>query len=84
MSRCDVVIITIREDENLAVLNRLPNREFLPGRNRTYTVVKVGNIDGSEYSVAVVRTPEQGQNAAHDTARDAIEDLDPRWLMVVG
>jgi tetratricopeptide (TPR) repeat protein/nucleoside phosphorylase len=84
MARCDVVIITIREDENLAVLSRLPNREFLPGRNRTYTVAKLRNSDGGEYSVAIVRTPEQGQNAAHDTARDAIEDLDPRWLMVVG
>lgn len=84
MARCDVVIITIREDENLAVLNRLPNPDFLPCQNRTYTVAKVKNRNGGEYSVAVIRIPEQGQNAAQDTARDAIEDLHPRWLMLVG
>jgi nucleoside phosphorylase len=81
---CDIAIITIREDEYKAVLDRLPGRKIFKGDNRTYTVGKLRNRNGGEYSVAVIRTPEQGQNAAQDTARDAIEDLDPHWVMVVG
>src|SRR5262249_2005043 len=80
--RVDVAIITIREDENRAVLDRVSNQTVLAGRNRTYSV---GEIDGQDHcTVAVVRTPEQGPGAAQDTARDAIEDLDPTWIMVVG
>ena len=78
----DVAIITIREDENRAVLDRVSNQTVLARRNRTYSV---GEIDGQNHcTVAVVRTPEQGPGVAQDTARDAIEDLDPTWIMVVG
>ena len=80
----DVVIVTIREDENRAVLNRLPDRVFRSCPNRTYAVGRVRSRYGAEYSVAVIRTPEQGPNAAQDTARDAIEDLKPRWILVIG
>ena len=34
--------------------------------------------------MAFIKTPEQGINAAHATARDAIEDLDPSWIILVG
>jgi len=81
---CDFVVITIREDENRAVLARFPQWQFVPRHNRTYTVADIRHRSGQRYSVAVVRTPEQGPNAAHDTARDAIEDLDPRCIVVVG
>jgi nucleoside phosphorylase len=83
-SSVDVVIITIRTDENKAVLSRVPDRTILPAKNRTYTVGVVKNSHGSRYTVAIVRTPEQGPVAAQDTTRDAIEDLDPTWIMVVG
>lgn len=78
------VVITIREDENRAVLMRLPDKKIVSGHNRTYTIGNVQNRHGERYSVAVIRTPEQGPNAAQDTTRDAIEDLDPTWIMVVG
>src|SRR5262249_36788954 len=52
----DVVIITIREDENRAVLDRVANQRPLPRRNRTYSVGVVDNAGGFRYRVAVVRT----------------------------
>jgi nucleoside phosphorylase len=80
----DIVIVTIREDENRAVFSRIQDRQTVPRKNRTYSIGAVANKSGRRFTVAVVRTPEQGQNAANDTTRDAIEDLDPAWIMVVG
>jgi len=77
----DVVIVTIREDENRAVLDRLPGRVIRGYTNRTYAVGKIRSRYGAEYSIAVIRTSEQGPNAAQDTARDAIEDLKPSWIL---
>jgi nucleoside phosphorylase len=80
----DVVIITIREDENKAVLDRLVGRRLIYGKNRTYVGGVVDSAEGVQYTVAVIRTLEQGPNAANDTTRDAIEDLDPRLIVVAG
>jgi len=82
--KIDVAIITIREDENRAVLDRIADRRLIRGRNRTYSGGVVDNAEGGQYTVAVLRTLEQGPNAAQDATRDAIEDLDPRLIVVVG
>lgn len=83
--RPKIVIIVVRDDEHRAVLDRLPTpTTVFAGNHRTYTVGKVECRSGAQYSVAVVRTPEQGPNAAQDTARDAIEDLDPAWIVLTG
>jgi len=84
LERVDLGVITIREDEFNSVVDRLPNRGFEKGKNRTYVTGKVLSNYGSEYRVAVVRAVEQGPNAGQDAARDMVEDLDPQWLAVVG
>jgi len=83
VSRADFAVISIREDEAKAVLKRLGTWRLIRGKNRRYSLGQIKTEDGS-ISIAAVRTPEQGQLAAQDTARDAIEDLHPKWLAVVG
>jgi nucleoside phosphorylase len=80
----DVVILTFRQDEYSAVLDRIPGAEFDPRRNRSYMTGAVTNRHGSTYVVSVVRTPKQGPLAAQATARNAIDDLNPQWLLLAG
>jgi nucleoside phosphorylase len=80
----DIVIVTIRDDEYTAVLDRLPDRDVDARARRTYWTAKVPNRHGVAYEVAVVRTTEKGQSAAQETTHDAIEDLDPSWILLVG
>ncbi len=77
-------VISVREDEYVAVLERMPNPQRLPCENRTYFTDRIATGRGTELSVAVVRTPEQGPGFAQDTTRDLIEDLHPTWLALVG
>jgi nucleoside phosphorylase/DNA-binding NarL/FixJ family response regulator len=81
--KIDFAIITIREDEFRAVLKRFPHEESVEG-NRRYAISHVEAFDSKHYTVAIGRTPEQGQGASQDMARDMIEDLDPHWLLLVG
>lgn len=82
--KIDFAIITIREDENKAVLKRFPSEEFYKGRQRSYAISRVPLSNDSYYLVAIIRSIEQGEGAAQDTARDLIEDLDPQWILLVG
>src|ERR1035437_4278145 len=84
MSRIDIAVITIREDENTAVLKRIPHYRALPCSNRTYAVGELENKQCGRVSIASIRHPGQGQMAAQETARNIIEDLDPSWIAVVG
>src|ERR1035437_8086595 len=83
-TQVDIAVITIREDEYEAVLSRLERWEFVKRTQRTYVIGKVSNSDGGSYGVAILRSIEQGPNAANDAARAIIEDLRPQWLAVVG
>ena len=80
----DIGVITIREDEYNAVLNRLPQKEVITRTNRSYVIGTVSGRNGESYRVALLRTLDQEPNAGQDSARDIIEDLDPRWLALVG
>jgi len=80
----DIVIITIREDENEAILKRIPNYKPVLLGQRTYAMGTIRNRNDTEYTVAIVRTLEKGPLSAQDTTRDAIEDLDPSWIVLVG
>lgn len=81
--KIDIAIISIREDEFEAVLQRFPMSSFAMG-NRLYSICKLPLAQEKELWVAVVRCEEQGTTVAQDTTRDVIEDLDPNWLMLVG
>jgi nucleoside phosphorylase len=79
----DFGILTVRADEYTAVLGHLPRRETVQGR-AFYEFSRVSTAGGGQAGVAVARCLEQGQGAAHDAARDLIDDLDPRWILLVG
>jgi nucleoside phosphorylase len=81
--KVDFGILTIRDDEYTAVLNQLPGREAVRGRI-FYEYSRFGVRGGTQCGVAVTRCLEQGHGAAHDTAREMIEELDPGWLLLVG
>jgi len=79
----DFGILTIREDEFEAVLERFSPFETIKGR-RAYNLHRLALPSGGSYLVAVVRCIEQGNTEALDAARDVFEELAPQWLLVVG
>jgi nucleoside phosphorylase len=84
MGKIDFAILTVREDENKAILKRFPGESIYEGRHRSYSISRVPLGDEDYYLVAVVRSVEQGEGHGQDVARDAIEDLDPQWLLLSG
>jgi len=82
--KVDFAIITVREDEHKAVLNRFPKDYIFRGQHRSYSVGRLPLPSGESYSVAVVKSIEQGEASGQDVARDIIEDLDPQWILLVG
>ena len=82
--RIDFTIITIREDEFEAVLGRFSPRRPVIGGRQVYEYCRFPRPDGRTVDVAVVRAFDQGQSVAQSVARDAIDDLAPRWLILAG
>jgi nucleoside phosphorylase len=82
--KVDVGIITIREDEFLAVLKRLQDRSPVHGGRQLYDFAQVTSRNGDKLGVAVARCLEQGQGDAQSVAWEAIDDLNPPWLFLVG
>ncbi|MCG3117993.1 MAG: 5'-methylthioadenosine/S-adenosylhomocysteine nucleosidase [bacterium] len=83
----DIGIITIKDEELNAVLDNFQNGSVVyisPTTHRHYNlrVAEAGN--GSHYQVGIIRQPEQGNGEAQSAARDLIEDLAPRLILVVG
>ncbi|MHC4401202.1 MAG: hypothetical protein ACYTG0_16130, partial [Planctomycetota bacterium] len=68
--RVDFAIITIREDEFEAVLDRFSPRQPVEGGKQLYEYCRLTTEAGAECCVAVVRSLEQGQTAAQSVARD--------------
>jgi nucleoside phosphorylase len=82
--KVDFAIITIREDEFRAVLDRLPDKQVLKKGGRYYAISQVAAANGASYLTAAVRTTEQGTGEAQTVAFNIIRDLDPHWILVVG
>jgi nucleoside phosphorylase len=82
--RVDYGIITIREDEFNAVLDRLPTRSTVKAGRQLYEFDRVPVDGGGERGVAVVRCPSQGQRVAQSVTGHMIRDLEPRVLLLVG
>ena len=78
----DAVILTIRGDEDRALSTLLGKLTPTTG-GRSYRVATLAGT-GRTYTVALLRLTESGNGPAQDAARDAIEQLDPRMLMLVG
>lgn len=81
----DIGILTIRNDEFRAVLDVFPDEAGIAeGKYRTYALRQADAGRGRSYTVAVSRLVEQGNGEAQSAARDLIEDLSPRLVLVVG
>ena len=80
----DIGIITTREDEFEAMLDRFPSRRHVKGTGSDYQYSKVQTNADEELLVVVARSPEQGMGAAQALASSMITDLAPRWIFVVG
>jgi hypothetical protein len=81
--KVDFGIITIREDEFKAVLDRLPTESYTTGR-QSYALSRLKTSNDDEYLIASVRCLEQGNLAGQAVAQKLIEDLNPQWIIVVG
>ena len=79
----DFGIITVREDEFQAVLDRFPTRQTAVGHQR-YAMSSLTTVSDDKYLIASVRCLEQGTNQAQEVARTLLEELDPQWILVVG
>lgn len=53
-------------------------------RRRRYRIRSLALPGGGAYTLAVLRCLEQGNTDAQDAARDLLEDLAPRFVLVVG
>ncbi|MFO1040469.1 MAG: hypothetical protein U0941_01710 [Planctomycetaceae bacterium] len=80
----DFAIITIRPDEFEAVLKRFtPHFPVIDGA-QIYEYSQIIRPDHYSITVAVVRSYDQGQVPALSVAKDVINDLKPRWLVLAG
>lgn len=85
--QADIGILTIRDDENRAVLEAFPQRigsGVHKGKQREYAIRYADAGNGTRYRVAIVRQPEQGNGEAQEAARDMLEDVDPALILVIG
>jgi nucleoside phosphorylase len=81
--KVDFGILTIREDENAAVLRRFAKVAVAEGQ-RQYRIRRLALPGGSAYTLAVLRCLEQGTTDAQASAHALLEDLAPRFVLVVG
>ena len=81
--KVDFGILTIREDENTAVLRRF-DKVVTDEQQRRYRIRRLALPGGGAYTLAVLRCLEQGTTDAQAAAHALLEDLAPRFLLVVG
>jgi serine/threonine protein kinase/nucleoside phosphorylase/Leucine-rich repeat (LRR) protein len=81
--RIDFGILTIRHDENAAVLRRF-DKLTTEERRRRYRLRSLALPGGGAYKLAVIRCLEQGNTDAQAAASALLEDLAPRFVLVVG
>lgn len=85
VSKADIGIVTIREDEFEAVLGVFPDSAGIYQETSLPYVLRHANAGhGRRYRVAVLRAAEQGNARTQDAARRLIEDLAPKLVLVVG
>ena len=80
----DFGIITIRDDEFRAALDFFkPSLPSYSG-HREYSIGEVQTLTGASYRVAIVRAVEPGTGEAQEVTRDMLDDVNPRWVIVLG
>jgi nucleoside phosphorylase/GTPase SAR1 family protein len=81
--KVDFGILTIREDENAAVLRRFA-KVATEERQRRYRIRSLALPGGGAYTMAVLRCLDQGTTDAQAAAHALLEDLAPRFMLVIG
>lgn len=81
--RCAAGIITVKQEEFEAVADRFKPLEVLPGRERSFAYTRFTS-NGQEFRIAIARSVESGQGSAQQVAHDLIDEVGPRWLLLVG
>jgi nucleoside phosphorylase len=79
--KVDVAMITMREDEEDAVLSRFPAQAICAEVPCSISYV---TVEGAYYTTAVARCLRQGANEAQKVTETLIQKLAPSWIVVVG
>ncbi len=83
--RIDFAIITIRDEEFEAVHKRFEEYKYVRGKNHEYLYCELPTRTDSNFvRVALGRCLHPGEDKAHSFARDMLEDLEPKWLVLTG
>lgn len=86
-SMVDIGILTIKDEEFDAVLDVFQDEPgvFIGPKTRRHFNLRTADAGGgAKYRVAILQQVEQGQGEAQHAARDLIEELTPRLILVVG
>jgi len=82
--KVDFVIVTIKKEEFEAIQKRIPVDETISGRREWNVGRMPSNAARRDVVIATVRQRTQGNIEGALTVSDAIEDLDPAYILVVG
>src|SRR5258708_415846 len=81
--KIDFAILTIREDECGAVLDRFAPQDHTEGQRR-YEVGELTSISGRKLSFVVARCVKQGEGEAQRLTDFLIQELEPSLFVLVG
>src|SRR5688572_25120519 len=82
--KIDFAILSVRDDEYEAVLRRFTPSQPVHGGSQVYEYVRFYNVNQEPVTILLARQLEQGHTAAQNAARNILEDVAPRWLLLVG
>ncbi len=80
----DIAIIAVREDEFKAVYQRFDTERHFTPSGLSYYKSRVYTVSAYDYTVAITRCSEQGNDAVQKLASDVIHELNPGLILVVG
>jgi nucleoside phosphorylase len=83
MKTIDIGIITMKEEEYDALLDKLEPSLEIEGKNRHYDVAELQTSQG-ECRVALTRVLHQGNIHAQNAANEMIADISPSFIVVAG
>ncbi len=82
--KVDIAIITIREDEFMAVRERFPTERQRMSGGSPWLISKITTHNRRRYTIAIARSIGQGNDASQRIAHRIIQELDPQLLLLVG
>ena len=85
--KVDYGIISIRHDEFASAFDKrfkIKSTAINDSKTRRYSISEIEDKSKKNCCVALVRCTAQGHVAAFQVAGEMIEDLNPKWLVVVG